>query len=133
MVTKAMERIRSRPAHLVGLVMVLLLLGTGSVGGEAFQLSTARVDTRTVLQVFLPVAPKFASSPIPVFLPTWLPRLPGKLYPGYRTFKRQYGVGPGYELGLYTSAQYQDHAHRLFGLTGIAATGYAVNTHTKPV
>jgi len=132
-VTKAMDRIRTRPAHIAGFLTVLLLLGTGSVGGEAFQLNTGGVGTPTVPSVFLPLAPKFASSPIPVFFPTWLPRLPGKLYPGFSTFKRQYGAGPGYVLGLYTSAQYQDHAHRLFGLTGIAGADYAVNTHTEPV
>jgi hypothetical protein len=88
--------------------------------------------------VFLPVVSKFAHSPIPVYVPTWLPRIPpsdytGKVYPGFQTFKPRYGVGPGYVLGLYTSPRVFDHAHRLFSIGGVAGDVYAVNTHTQPV
>jgi hypothetical protein len=119
----------------VGLTAAVLCFPFAQPGRATASPSSTR--TAAIPRVFLPVVSKLARSPIPVYVPTWLPRIPrsvyaGRVYPGFQTFKRDYGVGPGYQLGLYTSPRVFDGAHRLFAIAG-AAGGYEVDTHTRPV
>lgn len=125
----------SRPLR-VGIGAMLLFSCITSNG--TVMAGPRRSGTQAVPRVFLPVVPRFARSPIPVFFPMWLPPIPrsqyvGKVYPGFQTFKRQHGTGPGYLLGLYTSPHIFDHAHRLFSIGGVTGDVYTVNTHTRPV
>lgn len=99
---------------------------------------TNTTDTQNIARVFLPVEPKLSHSPIPVFVPNWLPRIRpsgyiGKVYPGFQIFKRQYGSGPGYDLGLYTSPHVFDYAHMLFDIHGVAGDVLTIDSHTRPV
>lgn len=120
----------------VGLATLLLWSCFASTGKATA--SPGPLGKEAIPRVFLPVVSQFAHSRIPVYVPTWLPKIPrsvyaGPMYPGFETFAAQYGSGPSYLLGLYTSPHVFDHAHRLFSIGGVAGDVYKVNTQTRPV
>jgi hypothetical protein len=115
-------------AAIVGAIGVLL------VGAGTVEARPARVSVLQIPQVFRPVAYKFSSSRIPVFVPTWLPKFPMKVYGDFMVFGKIPGYGgPGYGLSVYDSPTARAHASEIGGITGIAGDWYKVGTHTRPV
>jgi hypothetical protein len=120
----------TRQLFAVGIAAALVAFGFAAPG--TVTANPARAGTEPIPRAFLPVVAQFARSPIPVFYPTWIPRI---RFHSYATFcpSRHKFVGPAYELGLYTSPGICDHAHRLLEIFGVAGDTYAVNRHTRPV
>ena len=114
-------------------IAAALLCSFGISAGQTTA-SPAHQSAPGIPRVFLSVVPQFARSPIPVYYPTWLPHIAykHKIYPKLCISRHKF-AGPAYELGLYISPRFCDHADRLFEIWGVAGDRYSVNTHTHPV
>lgn len=113
-----------------GILAIVAAFGCAAAGTATA--NPARTGAQPIPRPFLPVVAQFARSPIPVFYPTWIPRIPFRSYATFCPSRHKF-AGPAYELGLYSSPKICDHAHRLLEIFGIAGDRYAVNRHTHPV
>lgn len=92
----------------------------------------ARLDA-SVPGPFSSVQGQFRSSPIPVFIPMWLPTFTTRTYPHFEIVRGMQGYGPGYILTLFDNPTYQDHASTVFWVTGEGGDDLRVTSHTQPV